>query len=138
MPTPGEVPSLQYYKDFNTPLTAVTIHQLLKDDYKSRRPRRCLTNVFRLLGFVCLMSGICYIIVNQHLQSPPANTLPTACPSPKVPTACPTTTTAGLTGTPVVKLITSLGFDKVKAYDGALYLVREQQATFDDAKVNVL
>ena len=64
MSRPGDVPSLQYYKDFNTPLTAVSIHHLTKDDFKSRRPRRCLTNAFHLVGFFCLMSGISYAKVN--------------------------------------------------------------------------
>ena len=158
MSNPGDVPNLQYYKDFNTPLNAAVIRQLLKDDYKSRRPRRCLTNFFRLVGFICLMSGISYIIVNQHLQPPPqppiqsnsisscpkctcpspATTLPTPGPSPKVPTSCPTTTTAGLTAAQVVRLMTSPSFDKiigVKAFEGALYFPVRKYATLDNAKV---
>merc|ERR1712111_311883 len=54
MSSPGDVPNLQYsqlqeenisLQDFSTPLTAVVIKQLLKDDYKSRRPRRYLAYV---------------------------------------------------------------------------------------------
>merc|ERR1719394_2175974 len=100
MSRPGDVPRLQ-------PLTAVSIHQLLKDDYKSRRPRRCLINTFHLVGFFCLMSGISYakascqsanVTCNCECICPsPATNLPTPFPSPKVPTASPTTTTDGLT-----------------------------------------
>ena len=64
MSSPGDVPSPQYYRDLNTPLTAVIIKQLLKNDSRSRRPKRCLTNVVRLVGFICLMSGISYAKVN--------------------------------------------------------------------------
>ena len=138
-------------QDFNAPLSAGQIHTLIKNDYKSRRPRRYFAYGLSVVGFICLMSGI--IIVNQKLQPPhqppiqsnltsacpvcpsPATTLPTPtpCPSPKVPTACPTTSTAGLAQ--VAKFVND--FDRVKAYDGALYLLRKQKATFDDAKVKL-
>ena len=175
MSSPADIPSQQYYKEFNAPhMEALRLQ--LRDDYRSRGRQRCCIHLLRLLGFACLMSGISYGIVREHFDyermgelslsilqrlekidncppppqqehlnherilkqlekinnCPPANCPPPPQPSTPSTSTCPSIPTAGLTVDQVVKLMNwGDDFEKVKVYDGALYLVRNNKTTRD-------
>jgi len=147
MSRPGDVPRLLQ------PLTAVSIHQLLKDDYKSRRPRRCLNNIFCLVGFFCLMSGISYAKAAPRLEAfcqsanvtcncecicpSPATTLPTPYPSPAttLPTPYPSPEVPyQAIGEAMFQVGEAGEFEAPKYFNRSLYFRGKQKKTFGNAQ----
>ena len=140
---PPKRESIIYQPGDDGVLDATKVEQLLEESQSSGKKQRRLKNAACLGGYVILLSGVGYGLLSGHNNY---TTLLKQFEKCLIP-VCPATATATQNSTPFVPN-TSLhqlqrafswasDFDKIRDFQGSLYLSAKQPNTYSQAKVEL-